>query len=390
MPPVHLPFELTHPLQPAPVESELRARGPIHPVRTAVGDAAWLVTGYKEVRELLDDDRLGRSHPDPANASRTGESAVFGGPMGNFDTERIDNSRMRGLLRPHFTRGRMRALIPHVEELTRDLLDRLDQRTPPADLVEALALPLPIAVICALLGVPYEDRERFRAWSQAAADKHDRARSEQGLAELFEYGRELVARKSREPGDDVLSRLAGTDGVSADEAAMMGMFLLFAGHETTVVAIGFGVLMLLAEPEQWRAVHADPGLLDSVVEETLRARVGNGDGIPRYARSDLEVAGVPVRAGDLVLLDIRAANHDESVFANSADFDVTRQPADHLSFGHGARYCIGAPLARIELRAVLAQLIPRFPDMRLATRVEELTINRSALTGGLTSLPVTW
>jgi cytochrome P450 len=387
---VQLPFEQPSPLHVAPLLRRLQAAGPVHRIRTAVGDEAWLVTGYEEVRRLLDDDRLGRSHPDPAGAARTGESALFGGPMGDFETEHADHARTRSLLQPHFSPRRMRELRPRVEALTARLLDELAEQGPPADLHEALALPLPIAVICELLGVPFEDRARFRAWTQAAGDVQDRARSEQGLAALFGYGRELVARKRREPGDDVLTRLTATEGVSDGEAAAMAMFLLFAGHETTVVAIGVGVVQLLADPARWQALREDPARVPAAVEEILRVQSTGGGGIPRYARTGLQIAGVDVRAGELVLLDVGAANHDGAAFPEPERFDPGRGPTGHLAFGHGARYCIGAPLARIELQAVLSQLVPRFPAMRLSVGVEELRFETGTLTGGLLELPVTW
>src|SRR6266480_115746 len=164
---VQLPFDQAHPLDVAPLLRQLQQDGVVHQVRTAVGDQAWLVTGHEEVRRLLADDRLGRSHPDPDRAARLGQSVLFGGPMGNYDTEQADNARLRSLLQPHFSPRRMRALRPRVEELT-------------AGLLRALALPLPIQVICELLGVPYADRDQFRAWSEAVGDSRDRARSEQG------------------------------------------------------------------------------------------------------------------------------------------------------------------------------------------------------------------
>jgi len=385
-----LPFEQARPLQTAPGLRALQARGPVHKIRTAAGDQAWLVTGYQEVRRLLADPRLGRSHPDPASAARTGESVLFGGPLGNYETEEADHTRMRSVLQPHFTPGRMRALRPRVQALTSALLDELDRQDRPADLGEALAAPLPILVIRDLLGVPYQDRSRFRAWTRAAADVRDRARSEQGLADLFGYGRQLVARKRDHPGDDVISRLSATSGADDDEIAMLSMFLLFAGHETTVVAIGMGALMLLTNPQQWQALRDDPGLIPAAVAEMLRALGKGGGGIPRYARADLPISGVQIRAGDLVLLDNGAANHDAKAFPDPDRFDITRQAASHLTFGHGPRYCIGATLARIELQTVFSQLIPRFPGMRLAVPVEELTLDTGVLTGGLTRLPVTW
>ncbi|MFG3437278.1 cytochrome P450 [Nonomuraea sp. NPDC047897] len=390
--PAQLPYDQPGPLRPPPLLRRLQASGPIHAIRTAVGDPGWQVTGYEEVRALLDDDRLGRAHPEPERASRTGESELFGGPLGGFDTEQADHRRMRSLLQPHFSPKRMRALRGRVETLTTRLLDELAAAGPPADLHAALALPLPVAVICELLGVPYEERDRFRGWTQDAADITDRARSAHGLGALFAYGQRLVARKraAGDPDADVISRLAATDGVSDDEAAAMGMFLLFAGHETTVTAIGCGVLWLLATPGQWQALVADPSRIDAAVEEILRAPGLGGGGVPRYARTDLEIAGVQIRAGDLVLLDTGAANHDADVFTDPDRFDLHRPAVPHLTFGHGARYCVGAPLARIELQVVFSQLAARFPTLELARPVEELTFDTRTLTGGLTALPVTW
>jgi cytochrome P450 len=365
---------------------------PIHPVRTPVGGEAWLVTDYAQVRRLLDDDRLGRSHRKPETASRTGESALFGGPLGDFDTEDADHARMRALLQPHFSPRHLRSLEPRVAALTAGLLDDLANQGPPADLLARLAVPLPILVICELLGVPYADRDQFRAWAEDAGNVRDHARSERGLAELFDYGRGLVERKRTQPGDDVISRLCATDGVSDEEAAMMSMFLLFAGHETTVVQIGLGTMLLLTHRDQWQALVDDPARIPHAVEELLRAAESGGGvgGVPRYARTDFDIEGVTIHAGDLVLLDIGAANHDPAAFAHPERVDVARKETAHLTFGHGARYCIGAPLARIELKTVFGQLIPRFPCMRLTVDPATLPTRRDVLAGGLVELPVTW
>ncbi|GAB3489699.1 cytochrome P450 [Amycolatopsis cihanbeyliensis] len=359
-------------------------------IRTATGDEAWRVTGHAQVRRLLNDERLGRSHPNPEAAARTGESALFGGPMGDFDTEQAQYTRMRALLQPHFTAKHMRALRPRVEALTTELLDELAGQRPPADLHTALALPLPILVICELLGVPYADRESFRAWTEAAGDVRDRARSERGLGELFDYGSRLVAAKRRNPAEDVISRLCATEGVTDEEAAMLSMALLFAGHETTVVQIGLGTLLLLTNPGQWRTVVERPELVPDAVEEILRAPARAGDGIPRYARTELEIEGNTVRTGDLVLLDTNGANHDPAAFPEPERVDVTRQAAAHLTFGHGIRYCIGAPLARIELQAVFTQLTARFPGLHLAVDPADIRWRAGTLTGGPAELPVSW
>jgi cytochrome P450 len=385
-----LPFEQAHPLQVAPGLRELQARGAVHRVRTAVGHPAWLVTRHADVLRLFDDDRLGRAHPEPDNAARAGASALFGGPMRNFTTENVDHVRRRALLQPHFAPKNMRAFQPRVDILTARLLDELAAQRPPADLHAAVALPLPILVICELLGVPYADREQFRAWTTDAANTRDGVRAQQGLNRLEAYGLQLVASKRREPGDDVISRLCLTEGVSDEEAADLSMGLLWAGHETTVVQIGLGALLLLAHPEQWRALADDPALASNAVEETLRASRRGAGAIPRYARADLEIEGVTIKAGDLVLLGIAAGNHDPSVFADPDRVDITRAAAGHLTFGHGARYCIGAPLARAELHAVFSQLASRFPTMRLAVGIDELTQRPDMLFGGLAELPVRW
>jgi pentalenolactone synthase len=366
--------------------------GMITRVRTAVGDQAWRVSGYTQVRRLLDDDRLGRSHARPATAARTGESALFGGPLGNFDTEAADHVRMRELLQPHFSPKHLRALTPRVGELTSQVLDELADHGPPADLHVALAVPLPVLVICELLGVPHADRNQFRAWTHDAGNVRDHARSEHALRELFDYGLHLVERKRAHPKDDVISRLCAVDGVSDSEAAAMSMALLFAGHETTVVQIGQGVLALLTHLDQWRRLHASPALIPNAVDELLRLTTSSGGvgGIPRYARTDFEIEGVEIHTGDLVLLDISAANHDPAAFGDPDHLDISRKASGHLAFGHGARYCIGAPLARIELKTVLGQLIPRFPTMHLALDPAALTVRCDVLAGGLVELPVSW
>ncbi|RBQ18846.1 cytochrome P450 [Spongiactinospora rosea] len=391
--PPRMPFDQPGPLLPPPLLRDMQAKAPIHAITTATGDPAWLVTGYPQVRALLDDDRLGRSHPDPEHASRIGRSVMFGGPRGGVESERAEHDRMRSLLRPHFAPGRLRALRGRVDALTEGLLDDLAAAGPPADLHAVLALPLPIAVICELLGVPYADRPAFRAWSQAAADTRDQARSRQGYADLVAYGMELVARKRAggDPDADVISRLAATEGVDDQEAAELAMSLLFAGHETTVAAIGFGVLWLLATPGQWERLATDPAAIDGAVEEVLRApRLGGNGGIPRYARTGFEVAGVRIETGDLVVLDTGAANHDGAIFADADRFDVTREGPAHLTFGQGARYCIGAPLARMELKAALTGLSARFPGLRLAVEPAGLRFEEHQLTRPLSALPVTW
>jgi cytochrome P450 len=387
---VKLPLHQPDPLEPPAGLRDLQLRGSVHPVITAVSDPAWLVTGRAEVLTWLDDERLGRSHPDPARAARTGESMLFGGPSGAFETEKADHKRMRALLQPHFTPARMRALRPRVQQLTGELLDNMAAGDRPCDLIQAVAVPLPVLVICELLGVPVSDRDRFRAWTRDAANVADRQRSMAGLGALFSYGQQLVAAKRDQPADDVISRLAATPGVGALEAAQLSMLLLFAGHETTVDQIGKGALQLLAAPGQWTALAQDLSRVSAAVEEILRTTGKGGGGIPRYARENLQIGGVDIAAGELVIFDLGAANHDPAALADPDRFDPDRDNRRHLAFGHGLRYCIGAPLARIELQVVFTALTGRFPDLRLATDPRELTVDTDTLTRPLARLPVTW
>ncbi len=265
-----------------------------------------------------------------------------------------------------------------------------------------MAFPLPVLVICELLGVPYADRERFRTWSDAAADMSDESRSMSGLAALWQYMLELVEHKRREPGRDVLSDLLAEHTESPDavqQVAQLGAALLFAGHETTVATIDKGAVLLLCDPGRWHALRRDPALLPGAVEEILRLPLPvpqpgveerAASGLPRWAGADLDIAGTTVRAGELVLLDLQDANLDDQRFPVPAQFNAARSENPHLAFGHGPHYCIGAPLARIELQSVFAALIPRFPRLRLAAPVEHLRMRSERLTGGLLELPVTW
>lgn len=385
-----LPFQQAVPGGCVPRQRELQTQGAIHRVRTATGDEAWLVTSYELVRRLADDDRLGHSHPTPHTAARKGES-IFFGPVYDFTTEPDQKARARSLLHSQFSPKRMRALRPRMEAMADQLLDRMAEQGPPVDLNAAVAVPLTMQVICELLGVPYADRRIFEVWTRDATNIVDRDRSQRGMTELFAYGQKLVARKRTDPHDDVVSRLCAVDGLSDAEITLLSMMLLIIGHDTTAVHIGLGAMLLLTHPDQWQSLVAGSGSMVKAVEEILRAP-GHGDGgMSRYARIDFEVDGVTVRRGDLVLLDYAAANHDPTVFPDPDRVDITRSanPA-HLSFGVGGHYCIGAPLARNQLRTLFTKLASRFPTLRLAVDVNDLTMNRNLLIPGPTTLPVKW
>lgn len=372
--------------------------------RTPAGDPAWLVSDYDTVRRLLADPRLGRSHPDPATASRYSESVIFGRAQPASPTEAAEHARMRRLLAPWFSARRMELLRPRVAEIVGGMLDELAGRGAPADLHEVVSFPLPALVICEILGVPYRDRQDFRRWSDEAADMTDQQCSFAGLGALWQYMTGLVAAKLDEPGDDVLSALlqahrVDPEGFGLDGVAQLGAALLFAGHETTVAAIDTAVVLLATHPRQADALRADPGRVPGAVEEVLRsalpgsastAESGRSHGLARWASAELEVDGVTIGAGDLVLLGLQQANDDPALVGACPGFDVARRPNPHLSFGFGPRFCLGAPLARLELQVLLSALLGRLPGIALAVPVEELTPRTDLLTGGLSALPVTW
>ncbi|MEV8632106.1 cytochrome P450 [Streptosporangium sp. NPDC051023] len=385
-----LPFDRETPLDVPQMYRTLQNSEPVTRVRTPTGDVAWLVSGYEEARQAFADRRLGRSSPDPERAARISNSALFGGPMGNVETEKAQHERMRRLLTPAFSARRMSALGPHVQELVDGLLDRLAGQPRPADLREGLSLPLPVLVICELLGVPYGDREHFRRLADAMTDLEDRERAGAAIAELGKYTKEIILSKRAHPADDVFSDLATMDAPDAEIAALAAG-LLFAGHETTVNRIDYGVLLLLANPEQRDALIADPSLADTAVEEILRMAAPGNHGMPRYAHEDVTVGGVTIKRGEAVVISTTAANRDERAFADPDRFDIARELDDpHLSFGYAARYCIGASLARIELRSVFGTLFQRFPTLALAVPVEELIERENSLTGGFECIPITW
>jgi cytochrome P450 len=394
---LQLPLARPNILELAPLYEVLRREAPIAPVTTPAGDPAWLVTRYEEVRLLLGDKRFGRSHPEPEKASRITTAAVLDGPSGEYETEEADHARMRRLLTPAFSAKRMRMLSDHMDELVGGYLDRLvaeHDATGVADLHAGLAYPLPVAMICRLLGVPESDHELFSRLSERMANVTIGEEAHRAREEFFRYMIGLVEAKRAQLGEDVISDLvrAQSEDPAYDYQEMVRLCvgLLFAGHETTVNRIGLGVLFLLTDRSRWEALVADPdGRVDAVVEEIMRLGAPGDLGLLRYAHEDVTISGVTIERGDALVLSINAANRDASVYSNAESFDPDRPERTHLGFGHGAHFCIGASLARTELRVVFAALAKRLPGLRLAKELDQLEV-RATLTGGVAELPVTW
>ena len=391
-----LPFTQKHPLCPAPAMAALQESGTVHRVSTLVGDEAWLVTGYDQVRTLYNGDLLSRSHRCPQEASRATASMLFGGrPRDNYDTEDADRAWFREILYASVGPGPLRALRPWMEQTVTELLDRLAAAPKPADFIDLIGLPLPTLVVCKLLGIDAEHLDRYRSLTAAIAASYDAERSGAGLQELTDHLAELVAHR-RVARDGLLWQVVKRPHLLQPETAgVIGAALMFTGHHTTAVAVGYALLLLLEHPDQLEALRADPAKLPAAIEECLRVgnfgvNTGGGNGIPTYARADMELDGRHIGAGELVLLDTGAANFDAEAFEDAFRFDIERHGNPHVTFGYGRHYCPGAGVARLELQTLFAQLLPRFPDLRLAVPLEELTAHRDEITGGLTSLPVTW
>jgi cytochrome P450 len=308
------------------------------------------------------------------------------------------------LLGPYFSARTLETFRPHVRELVTGLLDDLAERDRPADFHEVISFPLPALVICELLGIPPEDRDRFRGWSEDTANMTDQARSVAGYGALAEYIGGLLVQKLESPADDLLSSLAAAHRDDPDEfplaaAAQMGGGVLFAGHETTVTAIDTGILQLSLHPEQRDALRTDPATIPAAVEEVLRsslplpgntARDEKAFGLPRWANADIDLPDATIAAGDLVVLALSEANEDPEVVGDAPGFRADRQHNPHVAFGHGPYFCIGAPLARLELQVLFAELFTRFPHLSVAVPPAELTVRANQFTGGVDSLPVTW
>ncbi|HET9117552.1 MAG TPA: cytochrome P450 [Pseudonocardiaceae bacterium] len=368
------------------------------------GRPAWLVSGHEQVRELLADPRLSRSHPNPGHPVRLTLPGLFGGPIPDPEGELADLNRMRKLLTPPLSARRIDHLRPRVQMIVDELLDALESGGPPADFHSLVAFPLPALVMCELLGVPAEDRADFCRWQIEAKQVSKPAVARGGLQSLWRYLGTLIERKRWDDSASDISiiadllRAAELDPALTDDGiAHLAAGLLFAGHAPVVAIIDRGMLLLLTHPEQRKALQADPALATNAVEEILRfasplerQRAARRGGLTRYASVDVEVGGVTIRTGDTVMFAVQEANEDESVFPDPKRFDITRERIPHLSLSHGGHFCLGAHLARATLQYLFVRLFERFPTLRLAVPLHEIPPVREAVAGAVSQLPVTW
>jgi cytochrome P450 len=395
-------------LDPDPDVTALREHDGVCPVTTLAGHRADLVAGFHDARTVHGDPAFGfEAVPPPPGMTEELTAAEMqrrrSGMLLALDPP--DHTRLRRMLTARFTVRAMKALEPRVAAVVDDALEAMAAAGPPADLVADFALPVPSLVICELLGVPYADRTGFqeRAGRTLRSDLTPGERSEVVRASRA-YMAGLVERARRDPGDDLLGTLvrehgdrpAAEGGIDDEELAGLANLLLIAGHETTSNVIALGTLAVLRDPDQMALLRGavedpDPGALHGAVEEMLRIVSPVSAGFPRMATRDVVVGTHEIPAGTLVTASLCAANRDPALAAGDLDeLDLAREPLPHVAFGYGIHHCLGAPLARIELRITFAALLRRFPGLALAVDPAALEYRRDALIHGIEALPVTW
>ena len=403
--------ETTAPFEPQPlgdryfqdplrVFARMREESPVTSVITPEGQRAWLITRYEDVRRALADPRLSKDWRKLRGPGFVPDPSVGFLMAHMLNADPPDHTRLRRLVQKAFTPGRVAALRPRIEAITASLLDAMAaaREADPArdgviDLITEFAFPLPMTVICELLGIPDGDREEFKTWSQvilSSTATFDEYRAAGGA--MYGYFTRLLVDKRAAPADDLLSALitARDSGDSLDEPELLAMIflLLVAGHETTVNLIATGTLALLTHPSELSRLRSDPSLLPGAVEELLRYANPLNHATDRYATEPLEVGGVMIPAGEPVLVVTSSANRDPARFADPDRLDLGRDASGHVAFGHGIHYCVGAPLARLEGEIAFGALLARFPGLSLAVDPAALRWRPSSLIHGLETLPV--
>ena len=381
---------------PAAEMKELQRSKPVVQVELPDGSTSWLITRYDDVRQVLVDPRFSRAATVGRNVRRIGPASASGDSILSKDPP--EHTRMRRLVAGAFTARRVEALRPRVTKLVDEFIDHMFTLPQPADLVENFSLPLPVQVICELLGVPAEDRHIFHEWSDGILgdESRDPQEIEEAFAQLSGYFGRLIASKRAAPGDDLMTALIAArdaeDRLSEAELVGLCLTLLIAGHETTANQINMFLLVLHEYPEQLERLRANPEMIPQAVEELMRfAQLGtSGGGLPRITTEEVELGGVRIPEGAAVIPVLTVANRDPALTTDPDRVDVARPLTTHLAFGAGVHHCLGAQLARMELQEALRGLLGRMPRMELATPADELTFKNGMVVRSLQALPVRW
>ncbi|WP_079530028.1 cytochrome P450 family protein [Halobacillus hunanensis] len=381
---------------PYPAFNKLRQEDPIHQTLLPNGNFSWIVTRYDDAVAVLKDPRFIKDYTyflgEEQEEEQT-ESNIFVKNM--LFSDPPDHKRLRGLVQKAFTPKMIEGLRGRIKEITDDLLDKVEPNGK-MNLIDDFAFPLPIIVICEMLGVPSQDRNKFRTWSntlvEASNDPEEAAQLQTHMAEFVMYLKELIAIRRQDPKDDMISKLIQSEeeGDSLSEQELYGVIslLIIAGHETTVNLVTNGVLALLENPEQKQQLINDPSLIESALEEFLRYNGPVEFSTDRWAAEDVELRGETIAKGDHVIVALDSANRDSEQFEDPDVFDITRGKSKHLAFGKGIHFCLGAPLARLEAEVAVTTLLRRMPGLQLNTTSEKLEWRPGMLMRGLKELPV--
>jgi cytochrome P450 len=389
---------------PYPILGKYREEGPAHEVVFPHGAKVWMVTRYDDVRALTKDPRVGKDGrrmnelfarhsglevPEEEEAG-VGFDDDLASHMLNSDPPR--HTRLRALVVKAFTPQRVERLRPAIEQVADRLLDALADQ-PVADLADRYAVRLPITIICDLFGMPVEDREEFRLLAlKLEGAGQDPEEVADASKRVTDYANALIDSKRANPGDDMVSDLirATEDGDRLTQGELVAMIfvLVVAGHITTIYSIGNAVQNLLTHPEQLAKLQADPSLISAAVDELLRFDGPSGVGTFRFTKDEIEVGGTVIPAGQILALSWHSANRDPRHFPDPDELDITRNPLGSMAFGHGVHYCIGVPLAKMQIEIAISRLITRFPQLSLAIEPDELRWENSSLLRGLVELPV--
>ncbi|TAA70549.1 cytochrome P450 family protein [Planococcus salinarum] len=377
---------------PYPYYAQLRRVNPVYKTRFPDGQHGWLITGYTEAVEALKEPRFIKDF-----------SKLYGGSMDEMSvftqnmlfSDPPDHRRLRGFAQKAFTPRVIEGMKERIEEITDQLLNDMEQKEE-VNLIDDFAFPLPIIVICEILGVPSEDRDKFRIWSNSLIEGSS---GEPGVSiyqhmnDFIRYLGEWFSETRREPKDDLISKLITAEeaGDRLTEKELYGLvtLLIIAGHETTVNLIGNSFLNLLKHPEQKELLRRNPELIDQAIEESLRFDGPVEFSTSRWASENFQFAGKEIRRGELVVVALNAANRDSDKFQDPEVFNISREKNPHLAFGTGIHHCLGAPLARLEGKIAISKLLDRFPNVRLRVPESELVWRPGMIVRGVKEIPVT-
>ncbi|HEY0806067.1 MAG TPA: cytochrome P450 [Pseudonocardiaceae bacterium] len=391
------PAVRTHPFDPPVEYGRLRIERPVSKVRLADGRYSWLVTRFEDARFVYSDARFSSDRRLPGFPVRfQGQAAHDKTPPSMVGLDGAAHAAARGVVMSEFTHRRVEALRPRIQEVVDEFIDTMLAGDRPADLVQALALPVPALVNCLQIGVPYRDRDFFHRLvahlTTPGLGDEDRVTA---TVELRNYLADLVAAKEKKPGDDLLSRQIARqreEEGAVDQGALVSLayLLLIAGYETTAGMIALGVLALLQNPDQLALVRDNPKMVAPAVEELLRYFTPLEHMTCRVATEDVKIGDVLVGAGEGVIIGGPAADRDESVFFDPDRLDIARGTRRHLAFGHGPHQCIGQNVARVELEVVYGTVFRRIPNLQLAIEFDQIKFKEHSSFYGVHSLPVTW